>query len=582
MAAGRDYLPLARKYRPQAFAELIGQPHVTATLTRALEGKRTGQAYLFAGMRGVGKTSAARILAKCLNCERGPGPAPCQRCDNCVQITRGASLDVMEIDGASNRGIDEIRSLRETIGFAPTTGRFRVYIIDEVHMLTAEAFNALLKTLEEPPAHVKFIFATTAPGKVPATVLSRCQRFDFRRIEAAAIVQALARLAKAEGVRLEEPAAFAIARASEGSLRDAEVILEQLASFVDGPIAEAHVTELLGAIGSQALEELARAILDRDAPGALDRLSMELDAGKEPQQLLIDLMRHLRNLLVIRATQDAASPQALRARLIDESPERLTALGTQAADRSPEDLLMCLQVLGSAYEWVRRSALARTILDVLVLKLSTRDSWQSLEQISRRLEELAAGAPHPAAGAPPAPPPAQRPGVFAPRVEGASAPLSARGDAAEPPLERAAKAQPPVDDDALAAQPQPVAEPAAPVALEAVATRWPAFLERLGAHKISLAAYLAESRPLDLAGNVLTIGLPGFALHHEVLAAVETQRVIERLLTEVLGYALTVRYQPMPIGAAPAATAGAAAPPLIQDIVQLFNATVLNPPRPMS
>ena len=183
------YLPLARKYRPQTFADLIGQPHVTATLTKALESKRLAQAYLFAGQRGVGKTSAARILAKCLNCATGPTPAPCQTCPSCAQITQGNSLDVIEIDGASNRGIDEIRSLRETVPFAPTSGQFRVYIIDEVHMLTTEAFNALLKTLEEPPAHVKFIFATTAPTKVPATVLSRCQRFDFRRVEAATIVR---------------------------------------------------------------------------------------------------------------------------------------------------------------------------------------------------------------------------------------------------------------------------------------------------------------------------------------------------------------------------------------------------------
>ncbi len=220
-----SYLPLARKYRPQTFDELIGQPHVTETLMRALKTKRLGQAYLFAGQRGVGKTSAARILAKSLNCEQGPTPTPCNRCANCTQITEGRSLDVLEIDGASNRGIDEIRALRDTVGFAPTTGAFRVYIIDEVHMLTLEAFNALLKTLEEPPAHVRFIFATTAPGKVPATILSRCQRFDFRRLEVPTLVAALTTVATKERLSIEEPALYAVARSAEGSLRDAEVIL---------------------------------------------------------------------------------------------------------------------------------------------------------------------------------------------------------------------------------------------------------------------------------------------------------------------------------------------------------------------
>src|SRR3989338_2796489 len=212
------FLPFARKYRPQTFADLIGQPHVTDTLTRALQQQRIAQAYLFAGQRGVGKTSAARILAKCFNCERGPTPTPCQTCVTCRAITQGNSLDVTEIDGASNRGIDEIRRLRESVPFAPTSGPFHLYIIDEVHMLTPEAFNALLKTLEEPPAHAKFVFATTAPTKVPATVLSRCQRFDFRRVEVPTIVQELGRIAKAERPAVDEAAPDAVARgAGEGA-----------------------------------------------------------------------------------------------------------------------------------------------------------------------------------------------------------------------------------------------------------------------------------------------------------------------------------------------------------------------------
>src|SRR3989338_4357199 len=300
-----SYLPLARKYRPQTFEDLHGQPHVTQTLTRALAGQKVAQAYLFTGQRGVGKTSAARIFAKCLNCEQGPTPAPCNACPNCAQIPQGNSLDVIEIDGASNRGIDEIRSLRESVPFAPASGHYRIYIIDEVHMLTTEAFNALLKTLEEPPAHVKFIFATTAVNKVPATILSRCQRFDFRRIEPGAIVKVLQGVAKSEKIPVEEPALFAIARAADGSLRDAEVVLEQLASFVQGPIREADVTSLLGAVESDALLAWTQAIIERDAPKTLAVLAAQAQQGKEMMQLLLGLLRHVRNLAILRGTVGA-------------------------------------------------------------------------------------------------------------------------------------------------------------------------------------------------------------------------------------------------------------------------------------
>ena len=228
-----SYLVLARKFRPQNFDEVIGQDHITTTLKNAITQNRVAHAYLFTGPRGIGKTSTARILAKALNCQKGPRPVPCDKCPSCEEIMKGSSLDVIEIDGASNRGIEEVRNLRENVKFAPSRGRFKVYIIDEVHMLTQEAFNALLKTLEEPPAHVKFVFATTAPYKVPATILSRCQRFDFKRIPIQAIVDKLKDISSQEKFIATEDALFAIAKASEGSMRDAESILDQLASFCD-------------------------------------------------------------------------------------------------------------------------------------------------------------------------------------------------------------------------------------------------------------------------------------------------------------------------------------------------------------
>ena len=558
------YLPLARKYRPQTFDALIGQPHVTTTLTRSLESGRLGQAYLFTGLRGVGKTSAARILAKALNCANGPTANPCNQCPSCTQITQGNSLDVVEIDGASNRGIDEIRNLRETVPYAPTSGPFRVYIIDEVHMLTTEAFNALLKTLEEPPAHVKFIFATTAPNKVPSTILSRCQRFDFRRLESATIVQTLQRVAKAEKLQIDEPALYAIARASDGSLRDAEVVLEQLSSFVKGAIVEADVTALLGAIASDALIDWTQAILEHNTPTALSLLLEQLEQGKDVPQLLTGLLRHIRNLLILRSIAEAPSRAALITRLIDEPADRLQRLETQAQHTSAEELLLFLQMLTGAYELIRRSPMAQTILELVVIKLCTREQWQSLDEISQRLERLRT--------APGSTPPVMILTPSSPTSSGRPQP--------------AARSVSPA-----AAQPsEDVGQPVAPSATSTMMPQecseiWPMFLERLGKQKMSLAAYLTDARPMQLDGGTLTVGLPGFALHQEVLSVTENRRLIERLLRELCQRAISVQYETLPPSSEPSTASSAAAPasstpPIVQDIVQLFNATILDQPRP--
>ncbi len=551
------YVPLARKYRPQTFEELIGQSHVTTTLARALESKRLAQAYLFTGTRGVGKTSAARILAACLNCAKGPTPTPCRECDTCTQIAKGNNLDVIEIDGASNRGIDEIRSLRESVPFAPTSGAFRVYIIDEVHMLTTEAFNALLKTLEEPPAHVKFIFATTAPSKVPATILSRCQRFDFRRIDTAIIVQALHRIATAERIAVDDAALYAVARAADGSLRDAEVILEQLASFAGGAITEAHVTELLGAIESEALQAWVQAILDRNAPEALASLMRQLEQGKEPPQLLTGLARHLRNLMVVASIRDAPSAGTLLASLIDEPPERISRLEVQAKPLSPQELLLLLQLATGAQELIRRSPMAQTILELIVLKLATREQWQSLDEISRRIERLAQ------TGTTPRPLPSSVP---------EAQPLQRSQPEETPAITTETSAEP-----AAETTPMPAATPGE------LTTLWTAFLAQLSAQKMSLAAYLAQARPLYLAEGTLTVGLPSFALHQEVLNLTEHRRLITKLLSQLCGAAVTVDYVTLPELTESARTASPSEtvspqPPIVQDIVKLFNATVLDRP----
>ena len=574
------YIALARKYRPQRFDDLLGQPHVTQTLTKALESQRIGQAYLFTGQRGVGKTSAARILAKCLNCAHGPTPTPCDTCPSCTQIAQGRSLDVVEIDGASNRGIDEIRQLRETVPYSPTTGAFRVYIIDEVHMLTTEAFNALLKTLEEPPAHVKFIFATTAANKVPPTILSRCQRFDFRRIESGLMVDALRRLAAAEQLTVEDAALYAVARAADGSLRDAEVVLEQLASFADGTITEPTVTALLGAVESDALVRWTQAILDRHAPQALALVLEQLERGKDEVQLLTGLLRQLRNVLLVRTLADAPARDMLLSRLVDEAPERLQQLQVQAAPWSVQELLVLLQMATSVYELIRRSPVAQTLLELLVIKLATRDAWQSLDELARRLEHLSTR--HDAGEAIASTSTASHLTAVEPTARLITRPPESQTATTNP-------APSPLPSAESVGGSSSVAAPAAGQLPGSVHAVWTTFLERLGSQKMSLAAYLMDAQPLGCEQGLLTVGLPGYALHYEVLSLPDNRRLIDRLLTELSGTSISVQYTTVQTVPAPGADAATTAPrppgsdsPVIQDIVNLFNATIVDRPQTSS
>src|SRR5246500_3067192 len=300
-----SYEVFARKYRPQTFDDLVGQAHVSRTLKNAVTQNRLAHAYLFVGPRGIGKTSTARILAKALNCVKGPTVTPDNTCDNCKEIAAGNSLDVLEIDGASNNGVEQVRELRDNVRYAPSKSRFKIYIIDEVHMLTAAAFNALLKTLEEPPPHVKFIFATTEPQKVLPTIVSRCQRFDLHRIPAKLIADHLQFIAKKEKIRLESAAAHAIARGAEGGLRDAESMLDQLVAFCGEKISESDVLNVFGFTSEQTVVDLMRHILRAETPEAIDLLHQQSDSGKDMMRLMSDLIAYLRDLLVFKAKPDA-------------------------------------------------------------------------------------------------------------------------------------------------------------------------------------------------------------------------------------------------------------------------------------
>src|ERR1043166_2071312 len=313
------------------FDDLVGQEHVSQTLKNAVAQNRLAHAYLFVGPRGIGKTSTARILAKSLNCEKGPTVTPCGECDNCREITGGNSLDVIEIDGASNRGIDDVRELRDNVRYAPAKGHYKIYIIDEVHMLTKEAFNALLKTLEEPPPHVKFIFATTEPDKVLPTILSRCQRFDLHRIPANLIAQHLQLIARKEKITLEAAAAHAIARGAEGGLRDAESMLDQLVAFCGETISESDVLNVFGFTSEQTVSDLTGRILRGETPEAIDLLHQQSEAGKDMMRLMADLIAYLRDLLVFKAKPDALNE--------DIDPEVQKSLATHAELISTSRLL---------------------------------------------------------------------------------------------------------------------------------------------------------------------------------------------------------------------------------------------------
>ena len=317
-----SYTVMARRLRPQHFQDVIAQDHIVQTLQNAIRLERIAHAYLFSGPRGTGKTTVARLLAKALNCEEGPTPNPCGRCASCKAIVDGKSLDVLEVDGASNRGIDEIRQLREEVGYAASRGKRRVYIIDEVHMLTPEAFNALLKTLEEPPPHVVFVFATTEPHRVPETILSRCQRYNFRRIPTEKIVAQLRSIAADQGWKADEEGLYLIGRKSDGAMRDALGMLDQVTSFSDGAICGEGVRELLGIIPRDLYFGVTQAILDKDGAAALSVVARLLEEGGDVGEFTEGLLEHLRHLLVARVKDGISEddlPEADRARYTEHA-----------------------------------------------------------------------------------------------------------------------------------------------------------------------------------------------------------------------------------------------------------------------
>jgi DNA polymerase-3 subunit gamma/tau len=521
-----SYLVLARKYRPMFFKDVVGQEHVTRTLQNAIEQDRIANAYLFTGPRGVGKTTVARILAKALNCDDGPTINPCNRCSSCIEVNESRSLDVLEIDGASNRGIDEVRNLRESLRYSPHPGKYRIHIIDEVHMLTNEAFNALLKTLEEPPSRVLFIFATTEPHKVPATILSRCQRFDFKRITSRAIMEMLTELCKKEEITIDDESLRLIANKGDGSMRDAESILDQIIAFGGNTIHSDDTVALLGIIGQELFFKVTDLIKMNDVQGGIELVQQIFSEGYDFNEFLLGLAEHLRNFMVVKSTGNVNELN-----VSEESAKKYLA---EMDDFLMEDLLRLVKIASDAENLLRRSANARLHLEVALIKMIKLTKSVQLSDLLAQLQEakkksnLGTLSPSRAMPQPKATLPANHlssPPVFSQeRGQGAVLPPRAAASAS-----RAENGSTPlfVDNNGESDSAK------RPMSLAEVEKKWPLVVERVKNRKIGLGSLLTEGWPTRVQGVALELSFDGKNGFH--IASVERQAaIIEEVIEEVM------------------------------------------------
>jgi DNA polymerase III subunit gamma/tau len=487
-----SYQVLARRWRPQTFDEVVGQEPVTRTLTNALRQDRVAHAYLFAGPRGVGKTTTARILAKALNCEKGPTPEPCNQCLSCQEITGGVAVDCVEIDGASHTGVEHVRDLQERLIYQPVRGRSKVYIIDEVHMLSLSAFNALLKTLEEPPSKVVFILATTQPHKVPPTIHSRCQRHDFRRIGQGPIVERLRAIAVAEGVEVTSEALNSVARAADGSLRDAQSILDQVIAYAGERLTAEAVATVLGWTAPEVVHAVAEACLAGDAGKAVELVGELAAKGSDLNTFLFDLLEHLRSLLVVKLTPKAGE-------ILDLAADAVRELERQGADVEVPHLELTLRFLLDAEAEMRRASQPRYVLEMALVRIAEARGLQSLGSLVTRLESLESRL-----GATPDLPTAQAE-LFT--TEKVTAPLD---------------------------------PPATPTGLQG---QWDEVRRRIGSQRRSLAVLLAEAE-VALEGETLTLTFAnGNHFSQSTLEEPEARNLVASTVSAVFGRRLQVNYR---------------------------------------
>ena len=548
-----SYEVFARKYRPQTFDDLVGQTHVSRTLKNAVAQNRLAHAYLFVGPRGVGKTSTARILAKSLNCIEGPTVTPCGVCDNCSEIAAGNSLDVIEIDGASNNSVEDVRQLRENVRYAPAKGRYKIYLIDEVHMLSSAAFNALLKTLEEPPEHVKFIFATTEPQKVLATILSRCQRFDLHRIPSNLIAQHLQFIAKKEKIALKPAAAHAIARGAEGGLRDAESMLDQLVAFCGEKISESDVLDVFGFTSEQTVVNLTGRILRGETPEAIDLLHQQSENGKDMMRLMADLIAYLRDLLVLKAKPDALNE--------DVHPEVRKSLAEQAELISTDRLLELIDQFAVAEGRMKWAPNKKLHFEVAIIKAIQSLGQATLDQVIEKLGELRDGG-----GAKPVAAGGDRGGnkagvasgnPVAKKPELATAGVNAPGYSAPRTAEQAT----------TAVEPQEL---------------WDRVLAKIPAQKAFVRNSALAAHVLGIEGRNFRLGFAtGDKAVMDILGTQANRKLVETLLHEITGKDWTLKLTVNEELASKTAVIPEGSPshrfkddPLINEAIELFNAKV--------
>ncbi len=549
-----SYQVLARKWRPQTFDAVVGQDAITRTLRNALASARIAHAYLFAGPRGIGKTTTARLLARALLCPERTGPEPCGRCAVCRESQAGALMDVIEIDGASNRGIEEIRTLRENVKYAPARGRYKVYIIDEVHQLTEAAFNALLKTLEEPPSHVVFILATTDPRDIPATVLSRVQRFDFRPIAPDALTATLEGILREEAIPFEPGVLPVIVRAAEGSLRDALSLLDTAIAYGDGRLETATTAELLGVSAPATVSAFGAALLGRDTAAALETIDRAVREGEDLVAFARDVVELLRRALVLKA-----APTAKLADLTHAEGNELRKLGEPA---TLDEILYVVRAFLEADTLMRESPHPRVELEIATVRATRRPAPQAIEDVLRRVDEAHALLRQQAVAVAPPSPPAPAQASLLPVAE--SPPARAGGESRR-------REAPPPTRPAVPPPSAPAAPPAvAPPMNRELADAWERVVDEVMKKRPTLGTVLTQARPGGVGGGELTIVLTGSPFHREMLADTANRELVVQAVRRHIAGADRIN-----VVAAGEGAAGVAEDPAVQAAIAEFQGEVV-------
>lgn len=530
---------IARKWRPQSFSDVVGQNHITQTLNNALKNGRLPHALLFTGPRGTGKTSSARILAKALRCPHVENFVPCNTCDSCMEIANGSSVDVMEIDGASNNGVDAIRELRDTVAFMPSRGAYKIYIIDEVHMLSTSAFNALLKTLEEPPPHVIFIMATTEVHKIPQTILSRCQRFDFRRISTRQITEHLRLICEREGVQAEEEALWVVARQGDGSMRDSQSLLDQVITFANGPLTRSSVVEILGLTDRAVLFETLNALIDRNSQAILSVIEKIASAGFEPHLFSQDLLEMIRNLLLVKVSEAQAS------QILEMPDSELQALGDMSQKLSEEDIHLLFDMALKGGNDIPRAQDPRIVLEVTLLRMASAPKIVDLQTLLQNGPTPT----HSAGGArpyvPPVAPPttkghhrlqeAQKVSDAPSGLQAIKATLENKSKSPVTTTRAPQKSTSPADPKPAVAPPAPAAEPKLAVG-STPSEKWVHFVELIRQDDALFAAKVENLLFVKEEGKLLSLGVPAkLAFLKEQMADTQIRKKLQGFIDSYWG-----------------------------------------------